>query len=121
MKALTLILSLFIGLTTFAQKDLKIVKQGDLYKVTYFHENGNVSQTGFINSNRKLQGTWTSFDVDGKEKSVGQYENGKKSGTWFFGSNTNSITQVDFGNDNRVASVYQLKSKSQLADSDTEE
>ncbi|MDO3695504.1 hypothetical protein QVZ41_11705 [Wenyingzhuangia sp. chi5] len=122
MKAFTLILSLFVGLFTYAQNDVKIVKQGDMYKVTYFHENGKVAQTGFIDANKKMQGTWTSYDLNGEKKSVGEYKNGKKTGTWYFGKNTSLVTQVDFGTDYRVASVYQLKSdKSQLADSDTEE
>lgn len=122
MKAITLILSLFVGLFAYAQNDVKIVKKGDMYKVTYFHENGKVAQTGFIDTNKKMQGTWTAYDLKGEKKSVGEYKNGKKTGTWYFGENTNLVTQVDFGTDYRVASVYQLKSdKSQLADSDTEE
>ena len=122
MKAITLILSLFVGLFTYAQNDVKIVKQGNMYKVTYFHENGEVAQTGFIDANKKMQGTWTAYDLKGEKKSTGEYKDGKKTGTWYFGKNTNLVTQVDYGTDYRVASVYKLKSdKSQLADSDTEE
>ena len=35
-----------------------------------------------------LQGTWLSFDVKGKKTAVGNYENGKKVGKWFFGMKT---------------------------------
>lgn len=122
MKTITLILALFVGIFTYAQNDVKIVKEGDLYKVTYFHDNGKVSQTGFIDANKKMQGTWISYTVTGEKKSTGEYKDGQKTGTWFFGKNTNLVTQVDYGTDYRVASVYQLKTdKSQLADSDTEE
>ncbi len=122
MKSITLILALFVGVFTYAQNEIKIVKQGDLYKITYFHENGNIAQTGFIDANKKMQGTWMSYSVTGEKKSTGEYKDGKKTGTWFFGENKNMVTQVDYGTDYRVASVYQLKAdKSQLADSDTEE
>ncbi|ANW96484.1 hypothetical protein AXE80_09415 [Wenyingzhuangia fucanilytica] len=122
MKGIALILSLFVGVFTYAQNDVKIVKQGDMYKVTYFHENGKVAQTGFIDADKKMQGTWIAYAPTGEKKSTGEYKDGKKTGTWYFESNTNSVTQVDYGTDSRVASVYQLKSdKSQLADSDTEE
>ncbi|MGY5356114.1 hypothetical protein [Wenyingzhuangia sp. IMCC45467] len=122
MKAFTIILSLFVGVFTYAQNDVKIVKEGDFYKVTYFHENGKVAQTGFIDADKKMQGTWVSYTTKGVKKSTGEYKDGKKTGTWYFGENKTMVTQVDYGTDYRVASVYQLKSdKSQLADTDMEE
>lgn len=122
MKAITIILSLFVGVFTYAQNDVKIVKQGDMYKVTYFHENGKVAQTGFIDANKKMQGTWVSYTQTGEKKSTGEYKDGNKTGTWYFGEHKDLVTQVDYGTDYRVASVYQLKAdKSQLADSDLEE
>ncbi|NIJ44612.1 antitoxin component YwqK of YwqJK toxin-antitoxin module [Wenyingzhuangia heitensis] len=123
MKTTLLILSLFVGLVTYGQKDnVKVQKQGDLYEVTLFHENGLVSQTGFITADKKLHGTWKSFDNKGQKVSMGHYENGKKAGRWFFWkNNTEALTQVDFGSDYRIASVYEWKGNSQLADNESED
>lgn len=122
MKTLTIILSLFLSVITYAQNDVKIVKKGNLYKVTYFHDNGKIAQTGFVDSNKKMQGTWVSYSLKGDKKSTGEYKDGKKTGTWFFGQHKNTVTQVDYGKDYKVVSVYQLKSDNyQLVDSDIEE
>ena len=45
----------------------------------------------------KLQGEWKSYDVSGKKIAVGNYENGKKVGKWFFW-NTNRLSEVDYSN-----------------------
>ncbi|MFW2347334.1 MAG: toxin-antitoxin system YwqK family antitoxin [Wenyingzhuangia sp.] len=122
MKAYTFILALFISVLSYSQNDIKIIKQGDLFKVTYFHSNGNISQTGFIDADKRMQGTWISYTPTGNKNSTGEYNNGKKIGTWYFGEHKELVTQVNFGDDHRVATVIQLSSdKSQLADSDLED
>ena len=123
MKATLTILALFVGIVTFGQKqDIKIKKQGGLYEVTLFHNNGEVAQTGFITADKKLHGTWKSFDLKGQKTAMGHYENGKKTGRWFFWKgNKEALTQVDFGSDYRVANVYEWKGNSQLADSEIED
>lgn len=123
MKTALLIVSLFIGLTTFAQdNNIKIQKQGDLYHLTLFHNNGEIAQVGYITENKKLHGIWTLFDNKGQKVSRGRYENGKKTGRWFFWrDNSEALTQIDFGIDYRIASIVEKKTNSQLANSDLEE
>ncbi len=123
MKTALLLVSLFIGLTTFAQdNNIKIQKQGDLYHLTLFHNNGEIAQVGYITENKKLHGIWTLFDNKGQKVSRGRYENGKKTGRWFFWrNNSEALTQIDFGTDYRIASIVEKKTNSQLANSDLEE
>lgn len=123
MKATLLTLALFIGLIGFSQdNNIKVQKQGSLYHVTVFHTNGEIAQVGYITENKKLHGIWTSFDTKGKKVTRGLYENGKKSGRWFFWKkDSQALTQVDFGKDYRVASVLEKTTNSQLAENDSEE
>lgn len=96
-KLLIMALMLVSGTVTFAQNTKKPVfeKKGDLVKATYYHENGEVAQTGHFTSKGKLQGEWTSFDVNGKKTAIGTYENGKKVGKWFFWKG-DSLQEVDY-------------------------
>ncbi|MGJ8665057.1 MAG: toxin-antitoxin system YwqK family antitoxin [Patiriisocius sp.] len=73
------------------------VQVGDLIKATLFHENGAVAQTGFYTADNKLQGEWTSYDVNGVVTAAATYENGNKVGVWsFFDGNTKKeVTYVD--------------------------
>ncbi|MGY5352755.1 toxin-antitoxin system YwqK family antitoxin [Wenyingzhuangia sp. IMCC45533] len=124
MKATLLILSLFVGLVTFGQdkSNIQVEKQGDLYKVTLLHENGMVAQTGYVSADKKLQGMWTSYDVNGKKKAIGNYVDGQKTGSWFhFNRNSELFTQVVYGVDSKIATVNTSMTKSQLADNDIEE
>ncbi len=122
MKATLLILSLFVGLVTFGQKNIQVDKQGDLYKVTLLHDNGSIAQTGYVTADKKLQGLWTSYNTNGEKQAIGNYSNGKKTGSWFFfNNNSDLLTQVTYGMDNRIANVEKSMSRSQLADSDIEE
>jgi len=50
-------------------------------KVTYFYENGSISETGFFLNNEK-DGEWNRFDEKGNKTAVAFYQNGKKDGTW---------------------------------------
>jgi antitoxin component YwqK of YwqJK toxin-antitoxin module len=100
MKRLVLIaVFLLSGITAFAQNDVKptFEKEGDLIKATYYHDNGAVAQTGFYNLQGKLEGVWKSYDENGKKVAVGNYENGKKVGKWFFWK-SNSLSEVDYVN-----------------------
>lgn len=124
MKTTLLILSLFVGLFTYAQEDnnIKIQKQGDLYHITLFHANGEIAQVGYLTEEKKIHGIWTMFDDKGQRVSRGMYQNGKKSGRWFlWKNNSEAFTQIDFDNDYRVASVIEKNSNSQLAENDIEE
>lgn len=109
-----LLITLCVGFT-YAQdkKEPKLEKKGDLTQVTYFHDNGIVEQKGAFDVNGKLQGEWTSFDIEGNKVAVGTYEAGKKVGKWFFWSN-NTLREVDFV-ESKIANVSEWKNESKLA------
>jgi antitoxin component YwqK of YwqJK toxin-antitoxin module len=97
---------LFSGIL-FAQStkpQLEVI--GNQVKATYLYENGKVQQQGnFLNG--KLQGEWTSYDLDGNKVAIGSYSKGQKVGKWFFWSNS-VLSEVDYSN-NRIASVKNWK------------
>jgi antitoxin component YwqK of YwqJK toxin-antitoxin module len=76
--------------------------QGNLVKVTYYHDNGKVKQEGFYKDG-KVHGKWISYAENGKKLSLGEYNNGVKSGKWFFW-NAAVLNEVDYEN-SRIASV----------------
>jgi len=80
----------------------KFEKVGEMVKATYFHDNGELAQTGYM-LNGKLHGDWVMFDTQGKKIATGQYVNGTKTGKWFFWKN-DVLREVDF-TDNRVVNV----------------
>ena len=82
----------------------KFEKDGDKVKGTYFHENGQISQTGYF-VNGKLSGPWQMFDEEGNRLAMGEYRNGKKTGKWTFWEGE-MVKEVDF-NDNEIAGVVQ--------------
>jgi len=81
----TLLLVLSVSIS-FAQKErtLELNKETNLIEVTYFHDNGVVSQTGYYTEDGKLQGDWFKFDADGQKIVSAQYDNGLKVGAWFY-------------------------------------
>ncbi len=114
MKNLVVILVFVIGFFGFAQeKNAEVVQKGDMYEVTYFHDNGEVAQVGFFNAEGKLHGTWKSYDYNGNKVSIGNYENGKKTGKWLFWS-ADKLTEVDY-RDFRLDKVNEWNNKTQLA------
>ena len=105
-KIIVLLAILLISAVGFAQneKKLGLNEETKLIEATYFHENGNVSQTGTFNLDGKLHGEWLSFSEEGKQISKGSYANGRKVGKWIFWSgdtmkevkyNINGIARVD--------------------------
>lgn len=78
-------------------------KQGNFTMVTYYHDNGEIQQTGTFNVEGKLHGEWTSFDTQGNKVAVATYNNGKKEGKWFFWTG-NVLKEVDYSS-NKIASV----------------
>ena len=93
-----------------------VVKKGNHYEVTFYHDNGVVAQKGFLTADKKLDGTWKAYNREGKKVSMGHYEAGKKTGRWLFWSN-NRLTEVDYHN-YEIASVHEWRSKTQLAITD---
>jgi len=89
--AMLLLIILLVSGITFAQnkKKLGLNEETKLIEATYFHENGNVSQTGTFNLDGKLHGEWISFSEEGEKISKGSYVNGRKVGKWIFWSGDN--------------------------------
>lgn len=73
-----------------------------MVKATYFYDNGQVKQEGFY-LDGKLHGKWVSYNYDGSKQAMGEYENGSKTGKWFFWNDT-ALNEVDFAN-SRIAEV----------------
>lgn len=110
MKKLILILAVTaMGLQGFAQETTKkqLVKKGDLIETKIFHENGIVSQEGQYTLDGKLQGTWISYDLNGKKTAVANYKNGEKVGVWFFYQG-DILQEVNYNN-NKIAKVTTWK------------
>ena len=103
MKKAVLFLAVMFAVSISAQ-DIKptFEKMGKMVKATYFHDNGEIAQTGYM-LNGKLHGDWVMFNVEGKKIATGQYQNGQKTGKWFFWQK-DELSEVDYM-DNRVAQV----------------
>ena len=91
-----------LSITSLSAQEKKIVTEEGIntFKVVYYNEDGNILQQGFI-KNKKLHGEWASFFKDGRKAVSGQYDNGKKTGKWFFW-NEGKIREVDFVDNNEV-------------------
>lgn len=87
-------------------------KNGDMVKATYFHDNGEIAQTGHL-LNNKLHGEWVSFNSEGKKTGVAQYNMGNKVGKWFMWSG-NNLTEVDYDN-NRIVNVVKKDLENPIA------
>lgn len=94
---------LFVGFT-YAQQETepKLENVGKVIKATFFHDNGEIAQTGYMLKG-KLHGQWFKYNREGKKIASGKYENGERSGKWFFW-NEGILKEVDFV-DNRIANV----------------
>ena len=105
MKNICLVFAFLITVVSFAQqkRDLKLNKDDNLIEVTYYHDNGVVSQTGTYTLEGKLQGEWLSFNTEGKKIVSANYDNGVKVGKWFYW-NDKTVKVVDYDK-NEIASV----------------
>lgn len=97
MKNILAIVAILVTSITFAQKERNLTFNNDtnLIDVTYYHENGAISQSGSYTVDGKLQGDWVSYDTLGNKKVVATYDNGVKVGKWFF-CNKDSYKEVDY-------------------------
>lgn len=77
-------------------------KDGDIITATYFHENGEVEQTGEM-LNNKPHGKWVSYDDEGNKTAVAYYKEGTKTGKWFIWFE-DKLTEVDY-RDNAIINV----------------
>ncbi|HEY5689805.1 MAG TPA: nicotinic acid mononucleotide adenyltransferase [Yeosuana sp.] len=104
-RSILVLFACFIGMVSLAQKErvLKLNEDTKLIEVTYYHDNGVVSQTGTYTLDGKLQGQWLSFDTDGNKTVLANYDNGKKVGKWFYWTNE-TVKEVDY-NTNVIANL----------------
>lgn len=114
-KLLILIVALICSAAVFSQetKENDYTVKNNLIEVTMFHDNGQISQTGFYTLEGKLQGNWYSYDVNGKKLAAAKYDNGNKVGKWFFW-NEKTLKEVDYKS-NQVAVVNEWKNSSTIA------
>lgn len=84
MKNLIIIAIALFTSMTFAQKEktLTLNKETNQIDAVYFHNNGEISQTGSFTADGKLDGKWISFDEAGKKLVTAYYKDGKKVGKW---------------------------------------
>ena len=85
------------------REHLNLMKNTNLIEVVYYHDNGNISQTGFYTQDGKLQGEWVSYNKDGEKIVLANYENGIKVGKWLYWVDGN-IKEVDYSN-NAIADI----------------
>ena len=115
MKKIIILLIMLSISFTYAQdkKETKLEKKGDLTLVTYYHDNGEVEQTGTFNADGELQGEWRSFDANGKKMALGTYQNNRKVGKWFFWDG-DSLKEVDYI-DSKIVGVNKWDNKTKVA------
>lgn len=115
MKNLALISIIFFTTVTFAQKErsLELNKSTNLIDVVYYHDNGEVSQTGSYTKDGKLQGEWLNFNINGTKTVSATYDQGKKVGKWFYWTDK-ILTEVDYTS-NAIASVNEWSNTSSVA------
>lgn len=103
MKKTIVILTVLFSVCLYAQ-DTKptLEKMGKMVKATYFHDNGEIAQTGYILKG-KLHGQWLMYNANGKKIASGKYIAGKREGKWFFWEGQ-ILREVDF-KDNRIVYV----------------
>lgn len=103
MKRAVLILVLVFSVYMYPQDtEPTLEKAGKMVKATYFHDNGEIAQIGYLMKG-KLHGQWLMYDVNGKKIASGKYENGKRTGKWLFWQNE-VLKEVDF-DDNKIVNV----------------
>lgn len=105
MKNTIFLLAFLICAVSFGQqkRDLKLNENSNLIDVTYYHDNGVISQTGAYTLDGKLQGEWLSFNTQGKKTVLANYDNGKKVGKWFYWTDK-TLKEVDYIN-NAIVSI----------------
>ena len=114
MKTLMILSVMMLGMITYAQEvkpKFDQLKDGTI-EATYFHENGEIAQTGFF-LNEKRHGEWISFNKKGEKTAQAEFKNGMKTGKWFIWSDE-KLTEVDYRN-NQIAAVNTWVNKDPVA------
>lgn len=103
---------LSVSLLQAQETEPKFEKEGDLVKVTYFYKDGKVKEQGFF-KDKKLTGTWISFDTKGNKNTIAHYESGKKVGKWFMWKE-DGLKEISYKG-NSIASVQTWKEETKIA------
>jgi antitoxin component YwqK of YwqJK toxin-antitoxin module len=93
----------FFGFAVQAQTEQHQVED-QMVKSTFYYEDGAIKQSGFYKDG-KVHGQWVSYDENGRKLALGQFNEGKKVGKWFFWSDEN-LTEVDYS-EARITQVKQ--------------
>ena len=83
---INLVIMLFCVMAFSQEQKVEYKKlSNNLVKVTYYYaDNSNlIEREGFFND-RKLHGTWVSYNVEGNTTTIANYSNGKKDGVWTY-------------------------------------
>lgn len=79
---------LLFSVTAFSQEQKVDYKNIDneIVQATYYFADNNtvVEKVGFFNKEGKLHGTWISYDEQGNETTIANYNNGNKDGAWTY-------------------------------------
>jgi len=103
MRKVVMIIAVLFSVNMYSQDtEPTMEKVGKMVKATYFHDNGEIAQTGYLLKG-KLHGQWFMYDVNGKKIASGKYDKGKKHGKWLFWEN-DLLKEVDFVN-NKITYV----------------
>jgi len=105
MKNIIVVALMMISAVSFAQKErtLKLNQDTNTIDVVYYHDNGQISQTGAYTLDGKLHGEWLSYDVKGDKTALAKYDQGEKVGTWYF-YQKDVLQEVNYTN-NRIVEV----------------
>ncbi len=117
MKKIVLLMMFIIPLSgVYAQqkKEQHLNKETNLIEVTYYHNNDQISQQGTFNLEGKLHGKWISYDEQGVKIAEGSYENGIKTGKWYFWSD-DKVKEIIYDK-NSIASITESKDKNPVVD-----
>jgi antitoxin component YwqK of YwqJK toxin-antitoxin module len=117
MKNIFVIALFLVGTFTHAQteRDLKLNEENNLIEATFTNSDGVVIQKGTYTKEGKLHGSWISYDIDGNKTVSAYYDNGIKTGKWFFWTE-DTLKEVDYSN-NTIAKVNVWKNNNPFADS----
>ena len=117
MKNILTIALLLVGTFSFAQKErsLTLNEETNLIEATFTNDKGVVVQEGTYTKEGKLHGDWITYDNEGKKTISAKYNNGVKTGKWFFWSE-DTLREVDYSSNN-VVNVSVWKTDNNIADS----
>ena len=116
MKKIFTLALVFCTMTTFAQNEKTVEFNNDtnLYEATYYHDNGLIEQQGTYNTDGKLHGVWTSYDIEGNKIALANYDNGEKVGKWFFWNiDDGLLSEVDYDNA-KISNVIEWKNNTEV-------